>query len=194
MKRYLHVTGDRATPISNSHVGRHRLQPEHLNAVERRRFVEVARLAPAKIYLFCLTLAISGACISEVLALTLAAIDIESGVRSIMTSQAPQALHRPASAVAAKSSFGIELRVQAADPRRDPRLATLWLWRWSRATAWRYASLAPTSALSNLAINSAWSRIKIAVRNRIAQRPNLSGRIIGQTIPFQSGKFTLPIV
>lgn len=62
-----------------------RLQPEHLNAVERRRFVEVARLAPAKIYLFCLTLGWSGACISEVLALTLAAIDIESGVASIQT-------------------------------------------------------------------------------------------------------------
>lgn len=58
---------------------------KYLNAAERLRFIEAARLAPPAIRLFCLTLGWSGARISEVLALTPASIDIESGVASIQT-------------------------------------------------------------------------------------------------------------
>jgi len=58
---------------------------KYLNAAERRRFAEAARRTPSKICLFCLTLRWTGARISEVLALTPAAIDIESGVASIQT-------------------------------------------------------------------------------------------------------------
>lgn len=58
---------------------------KYLNAAERQRFVKAARRAPPKIRLFCLTLRWTGARISEVLALTPAAIDIESGVASIQT-------------------------------------------------------------------------------------------------------------
>src|SRR5580658_5096283 len=58
---------------------------KYLNAAERRRFIEAARDAPPNIRLFCLTLGWSGARISEVLALTPASIDIESGVASIET-------------------------------------------------------------------------------------------------------------
>lgn len=52
---------------------------------ERQRFIEKARLAPVRVRLFCLMLRWSCARISEVLALTPAAIDIESGVASILT-------------------------------------------------------------------------------------------------------------
>ena len=58
---------------------------KYLNATERSRFIEAARRAPTKICLFCLTLRWSGARISEVLALTPAAIDIEGGVAGIRT-------------------------------------------------------------------------------------------------------------
>jgi integrase/recombinase XerD len=51
---------------------------KYLNAAERQRFIEAARRAPPKVRQFCLTLGHSGGCISEVLALTPASIDIES--------------------------------------------------------------------------------------------------------------------
>ena len=67
------------------------------------------------IRLFCLTLRWSGARISEVLALTPAAIDIESGVAYIRDSQTPQARRRSAGAAAAGFASRTRSRVQAAD-------------------------------------------------------------------------------
>ncbi len=58
---------------------------KYLNAAERRRFMKAAARAEPNTRLFCLVLGWSGARISEVLALTPAAIDIESGVASIET-------------------------------------------------------------------------------------------------------------
>src|ERR1700721_1940941 len=58
---------------------------KYLNAAERRRFIRAARRADPKTRLFCLVLGWSGGRISEVLALTPAAIDIESGVANIET-------------------------------------------------------------------------------------------------------------
>jgi integrase/recombinase XerD len=58
---------------------------KYLNASERRRFIKAASSVDPATRLFCLTLGWSGARISEVLALTPAAIDIESGVASIRT-------------------------------------------------------------------------------------------------------------
>jgi integrase/recombinase XerD len=58
---------------------------KYLNAAERRRFLESAQRLPPSERMFCLTLAWSGARISEILALTAAAIDIETGVANIRT-------------------------------------------------------------------------------------------------------------
>ena len=58
---------------------------KYLNAAERRRFIESAQQLPPKAQSFCLTLGFSGARVSEVLALTPASIDIESGAVSIVT-------------------------------------------------------------------------------------------------------------
>ena len=119
---------------------------KYLNAAERRRFVEAARRAPPKIRLFCLTLRWSGARISEVLALTPAAIDIESGVASIQTLKRrkrgivrqvplpPIVLH--------ELDRVFKLRIA----QRDPQLATARLWRWSRTTAWRYVKAVMAAA------------------------------------------------
>jgi len=73
---------------------------KYLNAAERQHFTEIARRAAPKIRLFCLTLGWSGARISEVLALTPASIDIESGVAN-PNSQASQVRYRAASTIAA---------------------------------------------------------------------------------------------
>jgi integrase len=111
---------------------------KYLNAAERQRFVEAAPRAPTKICLFCLTLRWSGARISEVLALTPASIDIESGVASIQT------LKRRKRGIVRQVPLPLDLlneldRVfELRIAQRDPRLATVLLWRWSRTTAWRY--------------------------------------------------------
>ncbi len=119
---------------------------KYLNAAERRRFIEVAWRAPAKVRLFCLTLGWSGARISEVLALTPASIDIESGVASILTLKRrkrgvvrqvplpPKVLH--------ELDRVFELRIA----QRDPRFATMRIWRWSRTTAWRYVKAVMAAA------------------------------------------------
>src|SRR6202166_4836182 len=58
---------------------------KYLNAAERRRFTKAANRAPLEVQLFCLVLSLSGGRISEILALTPAAIDIDSGVANIVT-------------------------------------------------------------------------------------------------------------
>lgn len=110
---------------------------KYLNAAERRRFAEAARHAEPKTRLFCLTLLWSGGRISEVLALTPAAIDIESGVANIETLKrrkrgiVRQVPLPPRILGQLDSAFGLR-RWQ-----RDDRLACRRLWGWSRTTAWR---------------------------------------------------------
>ena len=76
----------------------------------------------------------SDARISEVLALTPAAIDIESGVVSIDTlKRRKRGIVRQVPIVLRELDRVFEVRIA----QRDPQLATLRLWRWSRTTAWR---------------------------------------------------------
>ena len=110
---------------------------KYLNAAERRRFVKVAARAATEVGLFCLTLFFSGGRISEILALTPVAIDIDSCVVTIRTLKRRQPgvirqVPLPRSLVAELNRFfGIRRR------QRDPLDATTRLWRWSRTTAWR---------------------------------------------------------
>jgi integrase/recombinase XerD len=111
---------------------------KYLNAAERHRFVQAASCAPAKVRLFCLTLRWSGARISEVLALTAASIDIESGVASIESlKRRRRGIFRQ---VPLPSQLVKQLRghFQVRRRQRDPDLASVRLWRWSRTTAWRH--------------------------------------------------------
>lgn len=119
---------------------------KYLNASERRRFFESAQRLPPRERLFCLTLAWSGARISEILALTPAAIDIDSGVACIETLKRrkrgivrqvplPDNLLRDLDRV-----FRLRRR------QRDPQLATERLWSWSRTTAWRHIKAIMTEA------------------------------------------------
>jgi integrase/recombinase XerD len=110
---------------------------KYLNAAERQRFIESAQRAPPKVRLFCLVLRWSGGRISEVLALTPAAIDIESGTASIET------LKRRKRGLVRQVPLPRELLSQLNRVfrlrfrQRDPELAGARLWTWSRTTAWR---------------------------------------------------------
>jgi integrase/recombinase XerD len=111
---------------------------KYLNAAERERFVRAAGLAPKKIRQFCLMLRWSGGRISEVLALTPAAIDIETGVANIET------LKRRRRGIVRQVPLPPELLREfdrVFDLRAsqcDPHLANRRLWCFSRTTAWRY--------------------------------------------------------
>ena len=110
---------------------------KYLNAAERRRFMKAATCAEPSTRLFCLVLGWSGARISEVLALTAASIDIDSGVASIET------LKRRQRGVVRQVPLPSPLLVQLNRTfhlrrcQRDPDLALDRLWHWSRSTAWR---------------------------------------------------------
>jgi integrase/recombinase XerD len=110
---------------------------KYLNAAERRRFIRAAERAPPDVRAFCLVLNWSGGRISEVLALTPAAIDIESGAANIHT------LKRRKRGIVRQVPLPDELLCaldRAFKLRRrqaDPDLACDRLWRWSRTTAWR---------------------------------------------------------
>jgi integrase/recombinase XerD len=110
---------------------------KYLNAAERRRFIKAANRADPETRLFCLVLGWSGGRISEVLALTAAAIDIESGVANIETlKRRKRGIVRqvplPRDTLRDLNRF-FKLRLM----QRDPELAVERLWTWSRTTAWR---------------------------------------------------------
>jgi integrase/recombinase XerD len=108
-----------------------------LNAAERRRFIKAANHAEPSTRLFCLVLGWSGGRISEVLALTPAAIDIESGVANIETLKRRRRgivrqVPLPRDTIRELNRF-FKLRLL----QRDPDLTVKRLWAWSRTTAWR---------------------------------------------------------
>lgn len=119
---------------------------KYLNAGERRRFVDAARGASAEQQLFCLSLRWSGARVSEMLAVTPAAVDLESGVISLKTLKRrhPGIVRQvplPSDLLAALDQ---EFHLRAA--QGDPVTAHQRLWRFSRTTAWRYVKAVMATA------------------------------------------------
>jgi integrase/recombinase XerD len=119
---------------------------KYLNATEQLRFIEAAQHAPLKARHFCLTLGYSGARISEVLAITPGAIDIEScaiGIRTLkrrnprVVRQVPVPLHL-------LDELDRTFEINAA--QRDRELAIRRIWRFSRTTAWRYVKAVMAAA------------------------------------------------
>ena len=110
---------------------------KYLNSLERRRFTEAARRTPLEVQLFCIVLNLSGGRISEVLALTPAAIDIDGGVANIVTLKrrkrgVVRQIPLPRSAINKLNRF-FHLR----ERQHDPESAGRRIWKWSRTTAWR---------------------------------------------------------
>ena len=110
---------------------------KYLNAAERLRFLESIQSLPADQRLFCLMLAWSGARISEILALTPTAIDLETGVANINTLKRRQRTvvrQVPLPDNVLRELDGVfQLRLR----QRDRQLEVRRLWRWSRTTGWR---------------------------------------------------------
>jgi integrase/recombinase XerD len=119
---------------------------KYLNAAEAKRFRRAARRASNDIRLFCLVLAWSGARISEALGLTSAAIDLDSGVANIETLKRRKRgvirqIPLPADVL---NDLNRHFRLGAR--QRDPQLASIRLWNWSRTTAWRRVKEIMTAA------------------------------------------------
>jgi integrase len=119
---------------------------KYLNAAERRRFLEATQQAPPCVRLFCLVLAWTRARISEVLALTPASIDIESGVASIQTLKRRKRGIVRQVPLPPKVLRELDRVFRLRIAQRDPQLATVRLWRWSRTTAWRYVKAVMAAA------------------------------------------------
>jgi integrase/recombinase XerD len=119
---------------------------KYLNAAERRRFLESTQRLQTDLRLFCLTLAWTGGRISEVLALTPASIDIETGVANLETLKrrrrgiVRQILLPPSLLSDLDSAFNLH------EARRRPASACARLWRFNRTTAWRYVKAVMASA------------------------------------------------
>jgi integrase len=105
---------------------------KYLVSEERRAFIEAARRAPPEVETFCLTLAFTGARISEVLALSPDRIDRSSQAIVFET------LKRRRRGVYRAVPVPIELIVRMEEVHNlrhsDPRER---LWSWGRTTAWQ---------------------------------------------------------
>lgn len=110
---------------------------KYLNAAERRRFIKAARRAPLDVQLFCLVLCLSGGRISEILALTPAAIDLDSGAASITTlkRRKPGIVRQVPLPHNVLAELNHVFKIRRS--QRDPDSARRRIWRWSRTTAWR---------------------------------------------------------
>jgi integrase/recombinase XerD len=109
---------------------------KYLNAAERRRFIRAARHAVVEVQLFCLVLSLSGGRISEILALTPAAIDLDSGVANTTTlKRRKRGIVRQVPlprGVLGELNQVFHLRRS----QRDPDSASRRSWSWT--TAWRH--------------------------------------------------------
>jgi integrase/recombinase XerD len=111
---------------------------KYLNSAERKRFLLVAELAPPRVRLFSFVLFWSGSRISETLALTANAIDVDDRVAIFETLKrrregVVRQVPLPARLV---RELNREFRLRSR--QRDADLADEPLWPWSRTTAWRH--------------------------------------------------------
>lgn len=106
---------------------------KYLTARERHRFIEAARCQTIAIETFCLTLAYTGARISEVLSLRTGSIDLAAGVIVIESlKKRRNGIYRQVPVPAAllrRLDAGHDLKIAAPD---------MPLWPWGRTTAWKH--------------------------------------------------------
>jgi integrase/recombinase XerD len=111
---------------------------KYLNLAERQRFLGATRKSAFRIRLFCLMLLHCGGRISEILALTPAAIDLESGTVVLQTlkRRTDHIVRQVPVPYSVLRDLDREFGIRAM--QRDPRLAGKRLWSWSRTSGWRY--------------------------------------------------------
>lgn len=118
---------------------------KYLNAAERSRILSVVQALPADQLLFISVLAWSGGRISEILALTPASFQLDSGIVTLRTLKRRRLIFReiplpPELMDLLDRRFGIAA-MQRAGEGTDRRL-----WPWSRTTAWRIVKTVMASA------------------------------------------------
>ena len=109
---------------------------KYLNAAERGRALAVMRKLPPDKALFAMTLAWTGARISEVLALTPASFQVERGVVAIVTLKRRRFCVREVP-VPPELMAALDLQLAIANRQGCPEAAGKRLWPFSRTTAWR---------------------------------------------------------
>ena len=109
---------------------------KYLTKAERQAFIDAAKRAAPEIETFCLTLAYTGARISEVLALVPLRVDTSANAIII------ECLKKRKRGIYRAVPVPIELLTRLNDVhgieeyRSDPVLNQLRIWKWSRTTAW----------------------------------------------------------
>jgi len=119
---------------------------KYLNAAEQKRFQFAIKTLPPEERLFCSILALTGARISEILALTPSAVDLETAQIALKTLKrrkrgVVRQIPLPHSAIGElEALFKID-KAQLEPLQRDRPL-----WSWSRTTAWRLIKKAMDAA------------------------------------------------
>jgi len=119
---------------------------KYLNAPERRRFRRTLRRFPIDVRLFCLVLMWSGGRVSETLALTPTAIDLDSGLVSFQT------LKRRRPGLVRQVPLPAPLLRELARTYHlrklhdVPSSADRRIWPWGRVTAWRHVKAVMAAA------------------------------------------------
>ena len=109
---------------------------KYLTRSERQAFIDAARRAAPEVETFCLTLAYTGARISEVLALVPLRIDTSANAIII------ESLKKRKRGIYRAVPVPLDLLVRLdevhtlVDRRSNPCLNQLRMWNWSRTTAW----------------------------------------------------------
>lgn len=109
---------------------------KYLTGKERRAFIDATRHAPPEVTTFCLILALTGARISEVLALTPERIDAKAGVVIIESLKKRRRGVFRAVPIPQYLLRQIETVHELSLRQSDPMLREACLWPFSRTTAW----------------------------------------------------------
>ena len=125
--------GDNSNNLANHMLYDRMGNRKYLTAAERVRFLEAARRQPVKIETFCLTLAYSGARISEILSLRCRGIDLSAGIIIVesLKKRRRGVFRQVPVPTALLRRLTLTLNWQASD--QEARL-----WPWCRTTGWKY--------------------------------------------------------
>jgi integrase len=109
---------------------------KYLNLTERRKFRQAAQHSKSNVRLFCFTLMWSGGRISELLALTPAAVDLDRALITLVTLKRRRRMFREIP-LPAELLRDLNHLFDIRGRQQDINLAHARLWPWSRTTAWR---------------------------------------------------------
>jgi integrase/recombinase XerD len=109
---------------------------KYLNRDERQRVLVAIEFLEPDQALFALTLAWTGARVSEVLALTPSSFQVERGIVALRTLKRRKH-HIREVPIPPELMAALDRHFRVAAKQRDPRGADSRLWPWHRATAWR---------------------------------------------------------